>query len=318
MKPQRIVLIGGSGFVGEAVAAQLAAAGRSVLVPTRNRERARNIILLPTIEAVQADVYDPATLASLLTGADAVVNLVGVLHSRRGSPYGPGFKKAHVELPQLIVDACKQAGVERLVHISALGADAAGPSEYQRSKAAGEEVIRNSGLRWIILRPSVIFGRNDSFINLFASLAGVAPVLPLACPDARFQPVYVGDVAEVVQRSLDDPLAGGDTHEVTGPSVYTLRELVDYAATLSGHPRRIIGLPNSLASLQAFAFEFLPNPPMTRDNLASMSRDNVASGTPLPYGLTPTPIESVVPTYLGGNFPRARYYGMRAHARRDV
>lgn len=318
MIPQRVVLIGGSGFVGSAIANRLAEAGVGVVIPTRRRSRAGAVLLLPNAEVVEADCHDEAALTRLLAGADAVISLVGVLHSRSGSPFGPDFARAHVELPAKIVAACKAAGVPRLIHISALGADANGPSEYQRSKAAGEAAIRSAApeVAWTILRPSVIFGRGDSFLNLFAKLSGLFPVLPLGGAGARFQPVYVEDVAEVVWRCLTDPVAGGQTLEVAGPTVYTLRQLVEYVSALVGHPRPIIALPEGLAMLQARLMELAPQPLMSRDNVRSMRADNVASGAPLPFGMSPTAIESVVPQWLGHTAQRANYNPFRRHARR--
>ncbi|WP_287366272.1 complex I NDUFA9 subunit family protein [Thauera sp.] len=318
MQVKRVVLVGGSGFVGRAIANRLAAAGVSVRVPTRRRSRASHILLLPNVEVVEADVHDPDTLARLFAGADAVVSLVGVLHSRSGEPYGPDFARAHVELPKKIVAACRGAGVKRLVHVSALGASGDGPSEYQRSKAAGEAAIRSTGadLDWVILRPSVIFGRDDRFLNMFADLAAVFPVLPLAGASTRFQPVHVEDVAEVVWRSLTSPEAAGQTYELAGPAVYTLRQLVEYVSDLVGKPRPVIALPEGLAMLQARLMELAPQPLMSRDNVRSMRVDNVATGDPLPFGLVPTAVEAVVPTWLGTEAMRAHYYPFRRHARR--
>lgn len=318
MIPQRVVLIGGSGFVGSAIANRLAEAGVGVVIPTRRRSRAAAVLLLPNAEVVEADCHDEAALVRLFDGADAVINLVGVLHSRSGSPFGPDFARTHVELPRKIVAACKTAGVARLVHVSALGADANGPSEYLRSKAAGEVEVRGAGpeVAWTILRPSVIFGRNDKFLNLFAKLAGVFPVLPLGGAGARFQPVYVEDVAEVVWRCLTDPVASGQTLEVAGPTVYTLRQLVEYVSALVGQPRPIIALPEGLAMLQAGLMELAPQPLMSRDNLRSMRADNIASNAPLPFGMTPTAIEAVVPRWLGDAAQRANYNPFRRHARR--
>jgi uncharacterized protein YbjT (DUF2867 family) len=318
MNPRRVVLVGGSGFVGSAIANRLSEAGVEVLVPTRRRSRAGHVILLPTVQVVEADVHDPATLAGLFAGADAVISLVGILHSRSGSPFGPDFARAHVELPQKIVNACRSAGVAKLVHVSALGASADGPSEYLRSKAAGETAIRAAGndIDWTILRPSVIFGREDNFLNMFAKLATVFPVLPLAGAGARFQPVHVEDLAEVVWHSLTRKEACAQTFEVAGPAVYTLRQLVEYVSALIGKPRPVIALPEALAMLQARLMELAPQPLMSRDNVRSMQVDNVAVGAPLPFGLKPTAIESVVPAWLGSEGPRAHYYPFRRHARR--
>ncbi|MGE0011144.1 MAG: complex I NDUFA9 subunit family protein [Azoarcus sp.] len=318
MIPQRVVLVGGSGFVGTAIANRLAEAGVNVLIPTRRRSRAGRVLLLPNVEVIEADCHDEATLVRLFARADAVVNLVGILHSRSASPYGPEFARAHVELPAKIVAACKASAVSRLIHVSALGADADAPSEYQRSKAAGELAIRAAApeVEWIILRPSVIFGRDDSFLNLFAKLASVFPILPLGGANARFQPVYVEDVAEVVWRCLTEASTNGQTLELAGPSVYTLRQLVEYVSALVGHPRPVIALPEGLAMLQARLMELAPQPLMSRDNLRSMRADNVASGASLPFGLVPTAIESVVPGWLGKATQRDLYNPLRRHARR--
>jgi uncharacterized protein YbjT (DUF2867 family) len=318
MNPKRVVIVGGSGFIGSAIANRLCAADVEVLIPTRRRSRAGHVLLLPNAQVVEADVHNPAALTRLFRGADAVVNTVGVLHSRTGSPYGPDFARAHVELPQKIVTACRAAGVTRLVHISALGANADGPSEYQRSKAAGERVIEAAGpdIAWTILRPSVVFGRDDSFLNLFADLARMFPVLPLAGARCRFQPVYVEDVAEAVWQSLVRPEAAGQTFELAGPTVYTLRQLVEYVSALVGKPRPIIGLPEGIGMVQARLMELAPQPLMSRDNVRSMRVDNVASGEPQPFGLTPTALEAVAPGWLGTAAPRAFYYPFRRRARR--
>ncbi|THF62186.1 complex I NDUFA9 subunit family protein [Pseudothauera rhizosphaerae] len=316
MNPKRVVLVGGSGFIGSALANRLCEAGIEVLVPTRRRSRAGHLLLLPTVEVVEADVFDPAALAGLFAGADAVVNLVGVLHSPRGRPWGKAFERAHVELPRRIVAACVAAGVAHLVHISALGADPQGPSEYQRSKAAGEAAVREAGCAWTLLRPSVVFGRGDRFLNLFAHLARLFPLLPLAGARTRFQPVWVEDVAEVVWRSLVEPAAAGQTYEVAGPQVYTLRELVKYVSTLVGRPRIVIALPEALALLQAWLMEFAPQPLMSRDNVRSLRVDNVAAGAPLPFGLQPTPLEAVAPGWLAGANLRRQFYPFRRNANR--
>lgn len=310
-----VLLIGGSGFVGTAVAGRLAAAGKTLLIPTRHRERVRHLLALPTADVVEADVGDPAELAVLMTGVDAVVNLVGVLHSRSGQPYGPDFAHAHVELPGRIVTAAREAGVQRIVHISALGAAADGPSEYQRSKADGEAAIRGAApdIGWTILRPSVIFGPGDRFLNLFASLLRRFPVLPLGGAKARFQPVYVGDVAEVVAEALERPDAVGQTFEMAGPRQYSLQALVEYVGTLTGHPRPVIPLPEGLAMLQAAVLECLPGPLMSRDNVRSMRVPNVASGVPQPWGRHPTALETIAPCYLGPLNKRGRYTAFQLH-----
>lgn len=316
MSPVRTVLVvGGSGFVGTAVASRLVQQGLRVVVPTRRLERARHLLTLPTAEVVEADVYDPATLVRLMRGVDAVVSLVGVLHSRSGQPYGPDFARAHVDLPTRLVAAAREAGVGRIVHISALGARADGPSEYQRSKAAGEAAIRAGSpeVAWTILRPSVIFGPGDSFLNLFASLLKRFPVMPLGGATARFQPVYVEDVAAVVAESLQRVDACGQTFDLAGPQEYTLRELVEYVGDLTGFRRPVLPLPEGLAMLQAGFLELLPVKLMSRDNVRSMRAPNVAEGPPQPWGREPTPLEAVAPGYLGKANKRCRYAAYQVH-----
>jgi len=316
---KNILLIGGSGFLGGHVAQRLAAQGHRLTVPTRHRERARHLIVLPTVDVVETDVHDEARLAELVAGQDAVINLVGILHSRYGLPYGPDFARAHVALPKSIAAACRAAGVRRLVHVSALNADANGPSQYLRSKGEGEAALREAGaaLDLTIFRPSVIFGPDDAFLNLFASLQRWSPVMPLGNAKARFQPVYVEDVAQAIVASLDRSDACGQTYCCCGPRVYTLAELVRYVGEQIGKRRPIIPLPEALARIQAGLLELLPNPPLSVDNLDSMDVDSVCpGGDPLPFGATPTPLETVAPEYLAASTPRYRYYGFRLKARR--
>jgi len=304
MRHESVLLIGGSGFIGSHVAAQLAATGRRVIVPTRRTQRASHLLVLPTAEIVEADVFDDASLARLMSRVDAVINLVGVLHSapgKAGSRWGPQFERAHVELPRKIVQACRATNLSRCLHMSALGANLQGPSMYLRSKAAGEKIMREAaGLEVTVFRPSVVFGEEDSFLNLFARLQAVMPVLALGRVEAKFQPVYVQDVARAFLLALDDRQSISRDFELVGPRVYTLRELVQLAGVYSGHPRPLIGLPESLARLQALLLEYMPGGPlMSRDNLDSMKTDNVASGrSPLLAGWQATALEAVAPHYL--------------------
>jgi len=320
MKAARIVVIGGAGFIGRHLVARLVADGAFVTVPTRRRANARPLILLPTVEAIECDVQDDATLARLIDGQDAVINLVGVLQGRRESPYGAEFARAHVGLPRRIVAACASAGVRRLLHMSALGADSNGPSMYQRSKGDGEKVVRESQLDWTIFQPSVVFGPGDSFLNLFATMARWLPVLPLAGAGVRFQPVYVGDVTDAFVNALANPATAGKTYELAGPQIRTLRELVQFAANAAGHPRPVLGLPDGLARLQARLMELAPGEPLlSRDNIDSMQRDNIASVQPyLPapeLGLSLRGLESAS-LYLSGRSPRTRLGTFRERARR--
>lgn len=312
--PPGVLVLGGSGFVGRYLVARLAARGYRVTVLTRRRAAARHLILLPTVDVVEGDPYDPGTLARLAVPADAAINLVGVLNERGGAT----FQRAHVELPKLLVAACRSAGVRRLLHMSALGADAVGgPSRYQRSKGEGEAVVRESGLDYTIFRPSIVFGREDRFLNLFAKLSRMLPVLAVGASEAKFQPIYVGDVAHCFARALDDDATIGAEYNLCGPKVYTLRDLVRYAADTSGHPRPVIGLGPAAAKLQALALEILPGSLMTRDNLASMSRDNVCDAPfPSVFQLETTAIEAVVPSWLGPDALKPQYNVYREHSGR--
>lgn len=316
-----ILVLGGSGFIGSHLVPRLASRSLRVTVPARRRARARHLILLPTVEVVEADIHNDATLDDLAHGRDAVINLVGILQGSRGTPYGKAFAQAHVELPRRIVAACERRGVGRLLHMSALGADANGPSMYQRSKGDGEAIVRASKLDWTIFRPSVVFGPEDRFLNLFAKLASVFPVLPIGHADARFQPVWVGDVADAFANALDNRATFGRTYELAGPRIYTLRELVEFAARARGTPRPVIALPAGLARLQATMMELAPGEPLlSRDNLDSMKVDNVASTQPYvpapELGLELTPLEAEAPNYLAGKHPRTRFSAYRARARR--
>jgi uncharacterized protein YbjT (DUF2867 family) len=310
---QRVLVLGGSGFVGRHVVAKLSGAGHDVVVITRRRERARHLLLLPTVRVVESDPYNAATLDRYAGNMTAAINLVGVLHERGRDT----FERAHVELPAALGAACRKAGVPRILHMSALGVNADAPSRYLRSKAAGEAAIAASGLAWTIFRPSIIFGREDTFLNLFARLARLFPVVPLAGANARFQPVHVGDVATCFVAALDDPSTIGQRYSLCGPKAYTLAELVRYVGEVSGHPRPILPLGRGLASLQARIMELLPGPLLTRDNLASMQVDNICEG-PFPerFGITPAALESIAPEYLAPAALHSRYEGFRAHGGR--
>jgi NADH dehydrogenase len=323
VKISDVLVVGGSGFIGHHVCAELARRCLKVTVPTRRRERAKDLILLPTVDVVQADVGAPGVLERLARNKQAVVNLVGVLHSRRGrasergpNDYGPDFAQAHVELPQAIISACRAAGVRRLVHVSALGAAPQAPSQYLRSKGIGEQaVLAAEDLDVTVFRPSVVFGPEDRFLNRFAALARWLPALALPCPQARFQPVYVGDVARAIAASLDDMVSHGWRYDLGGPREYTLRELVELVCRVTGRRRWILGLPDGLARLQAWLLERLPGKLMSRDNLDSMKVASVTSA-PFPFGIQPQPLEAVVPSYLPPVDPFEQYPALRVGARR--
>jgi NADH dehydrogenase len=314
MEITTVAVLGGSGFVGRHVCHALAAEGYRVRVATRDREQAKEqLILLPTVDVDAVNVHDPAQLAAFARGADAMINLVGVLHDGSGDR---GFRAAHVELARKAVAACRESGVPRLLHMSALAADRAGPSAYLRSKGEAEAVVRESALAWTVFRPSVIFGRDDSFLNLFALALRLSPMMALACPNARFQPVFVEDVAAAFVKSLADLGSHGKSYDLCGPRVYTLRELVEYVGAVTGHRRPVIGLNDALSWCQALALEFLPVKLMTRDNYYSMKVDSVCGCAP-PFDIAPTPLEAVAPSWLDNRTPRARYQQFRAQVRRN-
>jgi len=319
MAAPRVLVLGGSGFVGRQVCEQLARLGWQITVPTRRAVNAASVQSLPGLTVIEANVHQEADLARLIPGHDAVVNLVAVLHGSEER-----FEQVHVDLPGKIASAMKKAGVKRLVHISALGADPQGPSMYQRSKARGETVLHNAGLQLTVLRPSVIFGADDKFLNLFADLQALAPFMPLAGSGTRFAPVWVGDVARAVIVCLQKPDTIGQTFELCGPDVLTLGELVQragqWAGVNHGRGRPVLGLPMWMGWLQAAAMEMAPGEPlMSRDNLASMKVDNIATGQHpglSALGITAASAAGVAPSYLGHRGPRSRLNSWRSRAGR--
>jgi len=308
---QKIVITGGTGFVGRSVCEQLAAAWPAcrLVVPTRRLANGRTVQTLPTVDLVQADVHDPQAMAAALQGADALVQLVAILHGSADD-----FDRVHVQLQRSLAAACAQAGVRRVVQVSALGVGLAAPSNYLRSKAAGEAVWQQAlggggGGGLTILRPSVIFGADDRFTNLFARLQRLAPVLPLAGTQARFQPVWVRDVAQAVLRSLQQRPGPGPVVECAGPQVLTLQQIVQQVGDMAGCRRPVLPLPESAGLLQAAVLGLLPGEPlMSRDNVLSMRVPNVASGR-LPglrdLGITPQGLAVLAPHFHPAD-PRAR------------
>jgi len=301
MKPSHLVVLGGTGFVGHSVCERLVerqGGGGRIVVPTRRWPHGLAVQSLPNVELVRANVHDDAQLARVLGGADAVINLVAILHGSAAQ-----FEQVHVGLPRRLAAACQAAGVRRVVHVSALGVGPQAPSNYLRSKTAGEQVLREAGLELTILRPSVIFGARDQMTNLFARLQAIFPIVPLAGAQARFQPVWVEDVAAAVAASLERPQTIGQVIECAGPETVTLAQLVRLAGRASGHERPVLPLPGALARVQAMLMELAPGTPlMSRDNLDSMKVPNVATGT-LPgldsLGIEPAAMAAVMPGYLG-------------------
>jgi uncharacterized protein YbjT (DUF2867 family) len=321
MKFENVLVVGGSGFIGRHLVAALAARAVKVTVPSRRRERAKHLIMLPTVDVVEADVCAPGELERLARDQQAVINLAAILHSRaaprgeEGTGFGPDFARVHVKLPQAIVAACRAHGVRRLLHVSALGASPDAPSEYLRSKAAGERAVFAADADVTVFRPSVVFGPEDTFLNRFSALARFFPVLPIACPDARFQPVYVGDVAAAMLASLEEPETHGKAYELCGPAQYTLKELVQFVCAVTHRRRMVLGLPPRLSYLQALMLEKMPGRIMTRDNFRSMQAPNVCTGS-FPFDIEPQALEAMAPLYLMPAGPRERLPQLRWRARR--
>lgn len=315
MQIHQVCVLGGSGFVGSAIVHRLSNAGYMVKVLTRRREATKHLILLPNVQVEECDVLDNNQLHAQLVGSDAVINLIGILHESKQT----SFNQLLAQFPQRVAQHCKELGIKRLVHMSALGAGMEAASEYLRCKAAGEINVMDYArdMNITIFQPSVIFGRDDSFLNLFAGLVNVLPVVLLAKPDAKFQPIWVEDVAQAFVRALEDVSAYGKTYQLGGPRVYTLRELVEFAMFVLGKKRKIIGLNDKLSYYQAYALELMPVKLMTRDNFYSMEVDNVCNTAfPTVLGFEPTALEAIVPEYLANDTPRGAYDRFRSLAGR--
>jgi uncharacterized protein YbjT (DUF2867 family) len=317
-----IAILGGTGFVGRHLASRLTKARYPLKVLTRRRERRRDLLVIPTLELVEADVHDPAVLQRELRGCGTVVNLIGILNERGDD--GSGFREAHMELANKLIAACRANDIPRLLHMSALNADArSGPSHYQRTKGEAEDLVHaaaDEDFRVTSFRPSVIFGPDDDFFNRFARLLRLAPlVFPLACPNARFAPVYVGDVVEAMAQSLSDPATYGRRYDLCGPKSYTLAELVAYTAQCLKLRRYVLPLNARLSLLQAQILEHVPGKPLSMDNYRSLQIDSVCGGENglVCLGITPTAVESVVPGYLAERGQRGLYRKLRGLARRQ-
>jgi uncharacterized protein YbjT (DUF2867 family) len=316
---KKVLVLGGTGFVGSHVCQKLATLPLRITLPTRRVENAKHLQSLPAVDVLQADVHDEVALTRLVAGHDAVVNLVAILHGTEAA-----FNRAHVELPQKLARACIANGVRRVVHVSALGAALDAPSMYQRSKSRGEQVLQSAGLDLTLLRPSVIFGAEDKFLNVFAKLQRIFPVIPLAGADTRFQPVWVQDVAQAIVHCLQTPQTVGQIFDACGPDVMTLKQLVQFAGKASGinhgQGRPVFGLPLALGRVQAAMMALAPGEPlMSRDNLDSMAVDNVSDGR-LPglaaLGIAPASVQAVAPGYLGERGKRSVFQDLRRGAGR--
>jgi uncharacterized protein YbjT (DUF2867 family) len=314
MRQRRIAVLGGSGFVGRYIVKRLAARGDVVLVGCRHAEEAK--FLRPMgdvgqVETVNLAIDDESLLPAFLAGKEALVNCVGTLVEGGGQ----SFERTHHTGPARLAGLAREAGVERFVQFSAIGADPRSTSAYARSKAAGEEAVHDAFPTATILRPSVVFGPEDQFFNRFATIAMIAPAVPvIGGGHTRFQPVYVGDVAEAAVRVLDDPAAAGRTYELGGPTVYTFRELIEMLLAEIGRKRLLLDLPFGLAAFQARLLSLLPSPPLTPDQVEMLKSDNIVNAGAMSLaalGISPTPVEAILPTYLdrfrrGGRFrPRA-------------
>lgn len=307
MKRLSICLVGGSGFIGQALCAALIRDGHAVRVVTRGARLPPNLAVLPGIEVVRGNPYRAALLRMAFAKQDVVIHLVGILNEAGRD--GSGFERAHVTLTREVVSACRAAHVPRLLHMSALHANEQGPSHYLRTKALAERVVREESgeVAWTIFQPSVVFGRGDSFINRFASLLQWLPVLPLARAEARFAPVGIDDVVAAFLRALQDPKTIHETYQLCGPEVFTLRQLVHYVGQLLGLRRWVVGLPDWAGRLQAALLDFVPGKPLSSDNFKSLTVDSVCTENGFArLNLVPAALREVVPTYLGAAQRAAR------------
>ncbi len=317
MNIKTLCILGGTGFVGRHLLNRLSREGYELKVLTRHRERHRDLLVIPTLSLIEADVHDPRVLKAHFAGCQAVINLVGILNDRHRD--GRGFYQVHVELPRKVIEACRENGIQRLLHMSALNADPQGPSLYLRTKGEGEALVQGSGLKVTSFRPSVIFGPEDHFYNRFATLLKLSPlVFPLACPRARMAPVYVGDVVCAYATALKEPATVGQRYDLCGPHVHTLQEIVAYTRELLGVRRLILPLNDRLSYAMAWLLDRVPGKPFSIDNYRTLQVDSVCQG-PFPevFGIAPTPEEAVVPKYLAHHTVRARYHLYRRTARRD-
>jgi NADH dehydrogenase len=297
MISQRLVVLGGTGFVGHALLPQLCRDGHEVLLLSRNLGPHYDRLLPPGVILREVDVYDPDALRAAFTGADAVINLVGILNERGDN--GRGFKRAHVDLAKLVVVACQLAGVTRLLQMSSLNAGR-GDSHYLKSRGEAEAAVKASGLQWTIFEPSVIFGVGDGLFTRFGKLLQMAPILPLARAGAKLAPVYIGDVVEAFRHCVNDKRTAGEVYELYGPDVFTLMQIAQMSARQLGLRRLVIPLPDFIGRLQGFVCDFVPGKPFSSDNFRSLLTDSVGGIDGLHrLGITPTQVSMVLPDILG-------------------
>jgi len=313
MKLLSIVILGGTGFLGTRLVARLIKDGHRVTALSRDREQHKHLLVLPGLTLENCDVYDEAQLSEHFRGKDVIVNLVGILNERGFG--GAGFRRAHTELTRTVLEAARSAGVPKLLQVSALKAAVDAPSYYLRSKGEAEKLIRASNnLEWTLFQPSVMFGPGDSFLNRFANLLAAVPfVMPLARPEARFQPVFVDDVIEALIRCLQTAAANGQTYQLGGPQIYTLREIVRLVAKLTGRRRWIIGLPDIAARLQGALMDFVPGRPFSSDNYRSLTVDSLCTDDGFArLGFKPQSMLASARQYLGALEDNARLSHNRA------
>ena len=317
MTIKKITVLGGAGFVGSSLVTKLDQAGYQINVLTRRREASKHLILLPNVQVTECNIMDNHALKEALQGSDAVINLIGILHESGNAT----FEAMHHQLPRRVAQMCEELGISRLLHMSALQANQHAPSQYLRSKATGEAAINefSKKLDITIFKPSVIFGRDDKFLNLFANLVRFLPVIFLAKPDAKFQPIWVEDVTQCFVNALNNTATYGKSYDLGGPTIYTLRELIQKVMAILGKQRPIIGLNDGLSMAQAFMMELMPIKLMSRDNVRSMQVDSV-SNQPIAVelGVVPTGLDVIVPEYLLNASPRADYDAFRSAAGRAI
>jgi len=301
MKQHRVAILGGAGFIGRYVVKRLAERGDVLIVGGRRAAGAKFLKLkgdVGQVGLVNLAIDDEALLPAFVASTDTVVNLAGILQEGGGQR----FDRVHQIGPARLARAAREAGVERFIHFSAIGADPRSSSAYARSKAAGEQAVRDAFPTATILRPSVVFGAEDQFFNRLAALATISPFLPLiGGGDTRFQPVYVGDVADAALHCIDDHTTASRVYELGGPKVYTLRQLIELLLVEIRRKRFLIDIPFGLASLQARIMAVLPNAPLTPDQVELLKRENIVSSGALTLttlGVAPTAVEAVLPSYL--------------------
>lgn len=311
----KILVLGGSGFVGSHLARRLSRDGHQLTVVSRHAPAARHLRIVPGLRVVQADPYDRDMLARTATDHDAAINLVGILNERGRD--GAGFRRAHVELVETLIAVCRETGISRLLHMSALNAGT-GKSHYLVTRGEGEERVRDSGLDWTIFRPSTIFGPDDSFLNRFATLLKLSLVLPLARPGAKFAPAYVSDVAEAFARVINNDDTAGQVYELCGAETWELKALVQWVAAQLGIHRWVIGLPDWAGRLQGAVFDFVPGKPFSSDNFQSLRSDSVCSDDGFGrLGIDPWPMSRLAPRWLRPEGRQERFREYRRRARRE-